>query len=92
MTGPEHYRKAEEILAFVASRKAPMNGQQKGVELVMAEMAIIDSDLREAQIHATLALAAATAANDPAVEDGGQTVAVSREWAAIIEPTEPSRG
>jgi hypothetical protein len=63
MTGPEHYREAERILAFIAARKRPMNGQTMPNGQVLAEMAIIDSDIREAQVHATLALAAATAQN-----------------------------
>lgn len=50
MTGPEHYREAERLLAVCA-------GLQRGSELDTACTAA-------AQVHATLALAAATALSD----------------------------
>lgn len=50
MTGPEHYREAERLLAVCA-------GPQRGSELDAACTAA-------AQVHATLSLAAATAMND----------------------------
>lgn len=54
MTGPEHYRQAEDLLAFTrdAERGTPHEA----------------SLFAEAQVHATLALTAATALN-PAGED-----------------------
>ena len=48
MTGPEHYLKAEEILA-------PLDGKERGTYPEE------DRVVAEAQVHATLALAAATA-------------------------------
>jgi hypothetical protein len=50
MTGPEHYREAEECLAA-------MNGKGKDACNVLTA---------QAQVHATLALAAATALTTPA--------------------------
>ena len=50
MTGPEHYREAEQILTRLADSDM-IRGDEGEAEL-----------LAEAQVHATLALAAATAA------------------------------
>ncbi|MFJ6238955.1 hypothetical protein ACIQH0_33290 [Streptomyces griseus] len=53
MTGPEHYRKAEEILdTLKAARSKP------GFQIIPEKAAVA---LAEAQVHATLALAAVTA-------------------------------
>ncbi|MFJ6578423.1 hypothetical protein ACIQMY_20940 [Streptomyces sp. NPDC091368] len=49
MTGPEHYEKAEHLLRYAASTESDR-----------ARDAV-----QEAQVHATLALAAATALSDP---------------------------
>jgi hypothetical protein len=51
MTGPEHYREAERLLAM----------QDVADKLPHADIAMIQ---QQAQVHATLALAAATALND----------------------------
>ena len=53
MNGPEHYRQAEELLAGVAGLVEDTAGSIKAV-------------MAEAQVHATLALAAATADVAPA--------------------------
>ncbi|MFD4795951.1 hypothetical protein [Streptomyces anulatus] len=53
MTGPEHYRKAEEILGALKSARADANRR------IVPERAAVT--LAEAQVHATLALAAVTA-------------------------------
>lgn len=50
MTGPEHYREAERLLAEVATDDGGIDFGDVGDEYVAA-----------AQVHATLALAAATA-------------------------------
>ncbi|MFE0808160.1 hypothetical protein ACFW34_11840 [Streptomyces sp. NPDC058848] len=52
MTGPEHYREAERLLAVAAS------SDQTTYEGANPEA---DRTIAEAQVHATLALAAATA-------------------------------
>lgn len=69
MNGPEHYRKAERLLA--------------GAELDMcshAEGNIIEhnTSVARAQVHATLALAAAT------ISAGGQQ-AYANEWIGVLE-------
>lgn len=72
MTGPEHYRKAEELLETAA--------------VCEADGASISGDRcrTEAAVHASLALAAATAMQAP-VEgcEGGMTVAEWRAWARV---------
>jgi hypothetical protein len=70
MTGPEHYREAE--LSLETAAKC-IDGT---VTLMTAEQAYA-----EAQVHATLALAAATALNLPHPE-GGYTVP---DWEAWID-------
>lgn len=83
MTGPEHYRKADEILAFVARRKAKLNGQRMSAEAVGTEMAVLDAELAEAHVHATLALAAATAQNirQRSAMDAG----LADEWMVVTQ-------
>ena len=61
MTGPEHYREAERLLA-ISSSDNPVTAA-------------------EAQVHATLALAAATALNDSGSGDG----LPYPDWSAWIE-------
>ncbi|GGY81399.1 hypothetical protein CP967_08465 [Streptomyces nitrosporeus] len=62
-TGPEHYREAERRLTMAWEENSP---QDRSTQLVA-----------EAQVHATLALAAATALND--AEDG-MPVAEFQAW------------
>lgn len=59
MTGPEHYREAERLLAALYQPGAEPN-------------VLVETILAEAQVHATLGLAAATAARlaDRYVGDG----------------------
>lgn len=54
MNGPEHYKEAERLLAGVGPREMPGGGTHEsfGPETV--------SRIQRAQVHATLALAAAT--------------------------------
>lgn len=56
MTGPEHYREAERLAAQAGTwmRKAHLPGGER--------IALRRADLAAAQVHATLALVAATAA------------------------------
>jgi hypothetical protein len=77
MIGPEHYAKAEELLAFTrdAERGTPHEA----------------SLFAEAQVHATLALAAATALN-PAGEDfiPDKNWAEYEAWARVCSINPPS--
>lgn len=71
MTGPEHYREAEEML--ISARNARSDADPADVSLV----------LQHAQVHATLALAAATAFAAPIPYEGG-----SVEWRdAVLRST-----
>ncbi|MFJ9012283.1 hypothetical protein [Streptomyces canus] len=67
MTGPEHYREAERLLA------------DAGVEGAEGTYFVRPESLAAAQVHATLALAAATALSDPARSAPRATVP---EWDA----------
>lgn len=67
MTGPEHYKEAERLLEYV-----------KGVA-----PAGRPDVLAMAQIHATLALAAATAADQATAYDGDELGQRSRGWAGV---------
>lgn len=68
MTGPEHYAEAERLLEQVASTPA-----DDGTRDVLAA----------AQVHATLALTAATAAGQATAYDGDETNDRSRGWAGV---------
>jgi hypothetical protein len=57
MTGPEHYRMAERLLENIAASKAPSADYYT-------------ETLAEAQVHATLALAAATGISWPSLAEG----------------------
>lgn len=68
MTGPEHYERAERLLAEV---------RELDLDDVAETIAI-------AQVHATLALAAATALNDA---NGGMAISEHRAWVqAVCQP------
>lgn len=66
MTGPEHYREAERLLSF----------QYTEVGRLLAEEVDLDS-VALAQVHATLALAAATAAT---VDNSDDNRSIIRDW------------
>lgn len=70
MTGPEHYREAERLLGLVAQEGTP-------VPLSNAYTA-------HAQVHATLALAAATI--EPAVSrwNGSEDDATIKAWSTTV--------
>ena len=63
MTGPEHYREAEQHLAAIDGK------QEKAVHVLLAK----------AQVHATLALAAATAAQLDTIQHPKWWEATARE-------------
>lgn len=67
MTGPEHYRRAEQLLAEAGHQGA------EGVIWVRPE------NLAAAQVHATLALTAATA-----LPPGGPGTASSGTWVTAV--------
>lgn len=69
MTGPEHYREAERLLAD-ARHDGP-----DGVAYLRPE------NIAAAQVHATLALAAATAMNDA---QEGLPVSEWNDWRATV--------
>lgn len=69
MTGPEHYREAERLL--------DTSDPHAGGGIRMATRAAL------AQVHATLALAAATAAETATTYDGDEYATRSRGWASV---------
>ncbi|MEV0779240.1 hypothetical protein [Streptomyces sp. NPDC050428] len=71
MTGPEHYARAERLVEDLRRAKASFS------QAVSPETATIA--LAEAQVHATLALAAATALSEPS---RAATRATVPEWDA----------
>lgn len=76
MTGPEHYREAERHLSAASHLDRP-GGKP-------ADPSAAAHQLATAQVHATLALAAATAAQDSAA---GMTSADHKAWTeAAITP------
>ncbi|MFF6904558.1 hypothetical protein ACFY9Q_01280 [Streptomyces sp. NPDC012389] len=81
MTGPQHYREAERLLAEARHEGAD------GVAYVRLE------NIAAAQVHATLALAAATAVDTGvnAFRDDINSADVE-EWAAAMHRPEASRG
>ena len=68
MTGPEHYTRAEQLLREVR------DGHQEGTDVVAI--------LNAAQVHATLALAAATALIEPGRAAPRASVPDMKAWAA----------
>lgn len=91
MNGPEHYVTAEALLDSCQvkslseiddkGRRVP---HYPGPEVVgdVAEDSVSNA-LRAAQVHATLALAAATAATQATAYDGDEYSARSRGWAGV---------
>lgn len=69
MTGPEHFREAERIL-----------NEAQGLDSGNVDLAPM---LAEAQVHATLALAAATAASQANAWDGDESHTRSAGWAGV---------
>lgn len=87
MTGPDHFREAERL---AAAYKAAVGDVEKmpgdttrQIEARLFAASNARSLLDKAQVHATLALAAATAY--PAVKDwcGDEDGSVSRGWAGV---------
>ena len=74
MTGPEHYRKAEEYLSVLSDEKDATDWSE------IIRSGEMSAALQAAQVHATLALAAATALNDPTI---GMAETDARAWAKV---------
>lgn len=64
MTGPEHYRQAEAIMAELAIQTEALRRRGK-IPVAEAQQTLgeFQASLQAAQVHATLALAAASAQN-----------------------------
>lgn len=75
MNGPEHYRDAEYLLNKLPAEDG---GRNPDTGLTRAET------LAAAQVHATLALAAASALPAAIMYYGDESHAV-REWAGVVE-------
>lgn len=75
MTGPEHYREAERLL------EEACDPADHGVGALHAHIGL-------AQVHATLALAAATAVADCGARDG-MDAADFEAWRQVASVTEP---
>lgn len=80
MTGPEHYREAEQILTEIKGL-FEFDIQKATKSDVAALHQSLRSTLALAQVHATLALAAATAY--PAHQDNGTQYEVAVNWAEV---------
>lgn len=76
MNGPEHYREAERLLQGSVDY---YNGGQSRVDRRPTP-----EQVAEAQVHATLALAAATALPAATIYYGDESTAV-RAWAGVVE-------
>jgi hypothetical protein len=76
MNGPEHYARAEQLIDD-ANKSQADNGPDCGAAEILAE----------AQVHATLALAAATAAAE--VRQAETNRAAGWGWAQVVRATAP---
>lgn len=82
MNGPEQYRKAETLLAVAFETADAIPGTKALTD--RAELrAAVDSLIAAAQVHATLAVAAATASEQASRYDGDEYAARSRGWAGV---------
>lgn len=67
MNGPEHYAAAEQLLA--RTEEAVIEGAAKGGDHMSAALELAPASLAAAQVHATLAHAAATERVAQAIEN-----------------------
>lgn len=67
MNGPEHYREAERLLAGAMKHRVDSAGDWKDGDVESHKVA--DALVAEAQVHATLALAAAHGIEEPPVSE-----------------------
>jgi hypothetical protein len=87
VTGPEHFRAAERLAenykqALAAVEAMPVDTTLQYEERHFAASRA-DALLAKAQVHATLALAAATAASQATAYDGDEHGGRSRGWAGV---------
>jgi hypothetical protein len=92
VNGPEHYREAERLLAE-SMEPATLTMPEPVGEVTINpndRLFVIDDGIRvtdmriaAAQVHATLALAAASAASLATAYDGDESYARSRGWAGV---------
>jgi hypothetical protein len=75
MTGPEHYRRAENILDDLRRSECRMSDRPS--------KDAVNRWLAEAQVHATLALAAATALTGPLATEYASCDANYQAWAEV---------
>lgn len=78
MTGPEHYREAERLLELASVDTAESSCEIPPEQDVPAWL------MAAAQVHATLALAAATATH--AIDSDTVSTTAIRQWIRIAEP------
>jgi hypothetical protein len=83
MTGPEHYRRAEHLLADANEWMNADLGWKANLT-PDERLARRNSEIAEAQAHATLALTAATAAVPIVIEYGNEDAPVLNDWATAI--------
>lgn len=60
MNGPAHYREAERLIQLAKDKSAALTGRSMSPPQATVELGQIDQTIVLAQVHATLALAAAT--------------------------------
>lgn len=85
MSGPEHYREAERLLE-VAKEELIAYAAERNRALARVNLDQATSTHQRAQVHATLALAAATVATrevGPQEEWGGHAIEVEAEWQQV---------
>ena len=76
MTGPEHYEAAESVLEFLDEISENPDNPEVSAEGFMLLLA-------RAQLHATLALAAATALGNPEKLTIGTTMKQLNDWVKV---------
>jgi len=86
MTGPEHYREAEEALRASTWQRQRWGELADGSDESAAALDAAAWEMRRAQVHATLALAAATAMND---SSGGMSVPDWDAWRSAASLSKP---
>ncbi|MBC9729892.1 hypothetical protein [Streptomyces sp. TRM68367] len=82
MTGPDHYREAERLTRQAGTWMDADTGWKAHLP-TSERLAHRMADLAEAQVHATLANAAATALNDNATDEGGMPLEDYDAWREV---------
>lgn len=85
MTGPEHYREAERLLDRVMDPGLSELAKRKGWTARQTE-AGLTATLAQAQVHATLALAAAQVDTAGGIYQAHGTVRDWTEWNEVLQP------